>query len=93
MIHGRSGSNGLGSSGRGEKTKLAVWSAGILAVFLVHVGALVLATGGEGSARIWSILLLIFAPLTVVGLIGGGIARAIRNDSNHRHPPSNEEER
>lgn len=80
-----------GKAGRGEKLKLAVWGAGVVAVFLFHVGALLAtATGVGGGAEIWSILLLIFAPLAVVGVIGGGVARAIRRDG--RTDASNSEE-
>lgn len=63
--------------GAGEKVKFGLWGAGVLAVFLFHVAALVEAgVGGEGNgALIWSILLLIAAPVGVVALIGGGLAR------------------
>lgn len=58
-----------------EKLKFGLWWAGVLAVFLFHVAALVgaAAGGGEQSALVWSILLLIAAPVSVVGLIGLGL--------------------
>lgn len=61
----------------GEKLKFGLWGGGVLAVFLFHVAALVEAGlgGGEEAALIWSILLLIAAPVSVVALIGVGFAR------------------
>lgn len=57
----------------------------MVAVFAVEIVALVrVAVGGEDGAAIWSILLLIFTPLAVVGLIGGGIVRAVRADRDRR---------
>ena len=82
--------------GRGEKLKLAGWSAGIVAVFLFHVGALAAAAlWMGGGAEVWSILLLIFAPLAVVGIIGGGVVRAISREkgSDARSPHHREEDR
>lgn len=60
-----------------DRTKFGLWGAGVLAVFLFHVAALVdaAATGGGHGARVWSILLLIAAPVSVVLFIGGGVAR------------------
>lgn len=60
-----------------EKLKFGLWGAGVLAVFLFHLVALVgTAVGGEHAARVWSILLLIAAPVSVVGLIAVGFVRA-----------------
>lgn len=69
-----------------------------MAVFLFQIFALVRATGsGDDAAGTWSILLLIFAPLAVVGLIGGGIVRARRREeqrsSEEETPSSKERER
>lgn len=60
-----------------EKVKFGLWGAGVLTVFLFHLLALVEAGigGEENGALIWSILLLIAAPVGVVALIGGGFAR------------------
>lgn len=81
-------------TGRGEKLKLAGWGVGVVAVFLFHIVALVAAAAGEdGGAEIWSILLLIFAPLAVVGIIGGGVARAIRSESGSGTDSFDEETR
>lgn len=90
---GTAGASGR-STGRGEKLKLAGWGAGVVAVFLFHIGALVVAATGEGAgAEIWSILLLIFAPLAVVVVIGGGVARAIRSEGGSRADSFDEETR
>lgn len=79
------GARSRGRSGRTptDRTKLALWGAGVVAVFLFEIVALIqsAASGGD-AAGTWSILLLIFAPLAVVGVIGGGIARAIRRESD-----------
>lgn len=62
-----------------EKLKFGLWGAGVLAVFFFHLVALVeAAVGGEHGALVWSILLLIAAPVSVVGLIGFGFARSGR---------------
>lgn len=60
-----------------ERLKFGLWGAGVLAVFLFHVAALFdAAVGGEHGALVWSILLLIAAPVSVVGLIAFGFARS-----------------
>lgn len=61
-----------------DRTKFGLWWAGVLAVFLFHVAALVAAAvgAGEHGARVWSILLLIAAPVSVVALIGLGFVRS-----------------
>lgn len=63
-----------------DRLKFGLWGAGVLAVFLFHVGALVVsaAAGGEHGVLVWSILLLIAAPVGVVLFIGGGFARLAR---------------
>ncbi len=87
------GARSGGRSGRTptDRTKLALWGAGVLAVFLFEIVALIqsAASGGD-TAGTWSILLLIFAPLAVVGVIGGGIARAIRRESDRTSDPGTE---
>lgn len=80
----------------GEKVKFALWGAGVLTVFLVHVAVLVEAgvTGGENRALIWSILLLIVAPVGVVVLIGAGLARGsgpTAPEDEGRRPESSED--
>lgn len=68
----------LGGSGS-ERVKFGLWGAGVLAVFVFHLAALVgAAVSGEHPARVWSILLLIAAPVSVVVLIGGAFARSGR---------------
>lgn len=60
-----------------ERLKFGLWGAGVLAVFFFHVAALFgAAVGGEHGALVWSILLLIAAPVSVVGLIAFGFARS-----------------
>lgn len=61
-----------------DRTKFGLWGAGVLAVFLFHVAALLDSAVGseEHGALVWSILLLIAAPVGVVALIGGGFARS-----------------
>lgn len=62
---------------RSERVKFGLWGAGVLAVFFFHVAALFdAAVGGEHGALVWSILLLIAAPMSVVGLIALGFARS-----------------
>lgn len=64
-----------------EKLKFGLWGAGVLAVFFLHLAALLeAAVGGEHGALVWSILLLIAAPVSVVGLIGIGFARSAMDD-------------
>lgn len=82
--------------GASEKVKFGLWGAGVLAVFLFHLLALVDAGvgGGENAALIWSILLLIAAPVGVVALIGGGFVRGSGRggpESGDRRPESNAE--
>ena len=61
----------------GERVKFGLWSAGVLAVFFFHVAALFdAAVGGEHGALVWSILLLIAAPVSVVGFIALGFVRS-----------------
>lgn len=63
----------------GERLKFGLWGGGVLAVFVFHLVALVgAAASGEHPARVWSILVLIAAPVTVVCLIGGAFARSGR---------------
>lgn len=60
-----------------ERVKFGLWGGGVLAVFLFHVAALLAAAvGGEHGALVWSILLLIAAPVSVVGLITAGFVRS-----------------
>lgn len=62
---------------KSERVKFAFWGTGVLAVFFFHVAALLdAAVGGEHGALIWSILLLIAAPVSVVGLIAVGFVRS-----------------
>lgn len=63
--------------GMSEKVKFGLWGAGVLAVFLFHLVALAeVGVGGEeNAALIWSILLLIAAPVGVVAVLGVGFAR------------------
>ena len=66
-----------------ERLKFGLWGAGVLAVFLFHVAALFeAAVGGEHGALVWSILLLIAAPVSVVGLIAVGFARSGGRDGD-----------
>lgn len=75
-----------------ERLKFGFWGLGVLFVFLFHVAALLeAAVGGEQGALVWSILLLIAAPVSVVGLIAIGFARSggrngerIREDTGDR---------
>lgn len=60
-----------------ERLKFGLWGIGVLAVFFFHVAALLdAAVGGEHGALVWSILLLIAAPVSVVGLIAVGFTRS-----------------
>lgn len=75
-----------------ERLKFGLWGVGVLFVFLFHVAALLeAAVGGEHGALVWSILLLIAAPVSVVGLVAMGFARSggrsgdrIREDTGDR---------
>lgn len=62
-----------------ERLKFGLWGVGVLAVFVFHLVALVgAAVSGEHPARVWSILVLIVAPVSVVCLIGGAFVRTGR---------------
>lgn len=64
-----------------DRVKFGLWGTGVVLVFLFHLAALLASAveGGEHSALVWSILLLIAAPVSVVAFIGGSFARSARN--------------
>lgn len=64
-----------------DRLKFGLWGAGVVLVFVFHLAALLgsAVEGGEHSALVWSILLLIAAPVGVVAFIGGGLARSTWN--------------
>lgn len=61
-----------------DRLKFGLWGGGVLAVFLFHVAALLDSAvgGGQHGVLVWSILLLIAAPVGVVLVIGGGLVRS-----------------